>query len=508
MAVDLRGAGAGGVTRRAAGVVGLLLEQPLDLLRARLRVGALQERRHARDMRRGHGRTGVEGPVTTGDGGEDVAVLGGQFGHLLGVAARRRDVDLAEAVVGVAGLQAVRTGRRDRHRPRQLGRHVPAGLGAEGAADRGGVVGTAGVGELVGPEVGVGVARRGDVHHALVLRVLRRPADRVNDGRLVGVVLAVEHPRVDVIAVVGDLDAVVGGEDEGADHALRIEEAGLGLAHLDGGDLHARRDAGHPDAVAGRGDGARHMRAVGVADRVVGPPGPGGGVGHPAHAVGGLPGREVRFEVRVGVVHAGVDDRHGHLGAAGVHLGRPVGLDGADVPLERLQRLLALGLGGPLGRGELGRGQPLRLAEVGRAGLLERCGAGRARRLHARHRPEGGGEPRVGRVGDDHAYPLVGGDHLAAGPDYRLLDLVDRGVAGGGVHDVRQQRATVLGCGAGRVRQGAEEPGRCGQRQPERYGQGPQASVPGMCKGTCHGVLHLIRRTARARDAHGRLHDR
>ena len=89
----------------------------------------------------------------------------------------------------------------------------------------GGVVGAGGVDEGVGVEVVVGVARRGDIERALALGVQLGPVDRVDDGPLVGVVHAVVQPRVNVVAVVGDLDAVVGGEHEGADDALREEQA-------------------------------------------------------------------------------------------------------------------------------------------------------------------------------------------------------------------------------------------------------------------------------------------
>src|SRR5205823_3277903 len=89
----------------------------------------------------------------------------------------------------------------------------------------------------------------------------RGPGDGVHERLLVRVVGAVEVPGVGVIAVVGDVDAVLGRPHEAADHCLGVEVA-LRVRHLDAGDLHARSDTGHADTVLRGRDLARHVRAV------------------------------------------------------------------------------------------------------------------------------------------------------------------------------------------------------------------------------------------------------
>jgi hypothetical protein len=57
----------------------------------------------------------------------------------------------------------------------------------------------------MGQVVGL-VPLRGDDDDAVVLGVLNRPPLRIPDCPLLGVVLAVEQPRVREVAVVGDVD--------------------------------------------------------------------------------------------------------------------------------------------------------------------------------------------------------------------------------------------------------------------------------------------------------------
>ena len=156
------------------------------------------------------------------------------------------------------------------------------------------------------------VALGRDDEHTLVLGVLDGATLGGPDGPLLGVVAAVEEPRVGEVAVVRHVDAVGPRPHEGADDGLGEEEA-VGVAGLDAGDLDARCDTDDADAVGGRGDRAGGVRAVTVV--VVGRD----RARHrcPAHAVGAGGGVDVGCEVRVRVVEAGVDVADQHRGAAG-----------------------------------------------------------------------------------------------------------------------------------------------------------------------------------------------
>src|SRR5690606_11255154 len=424
---------------RAARVVRLRLHQRLDHGGRGPRVLRLQQRGDTGGVRRRHRGALEEGVLPVRHGGQDAAVLRRGVRRLVAaVTARRGHVHDPVAVGRVVRLEVVRTRRADRDDTRQLGRQVQALARVDGALDRRGVVGAGGVVDRVRGQVVVGVAGRRHVQGALELGVQLGPVDRVQDGLLVRVVLAVVQPRVDVVAVVRDLHAVVGGEHEGADDVLRVEEAVVRVAHLDAGDLHARRDTGDADAVAGGGDLTGHVGAVVVLVRVRAP-GALAGVRHAADAVGRLGGGEVRGEVRVGVVDAGVDHGDGHLAAARVDLRGLVGADGPQVPLVGLERLAARRLrrGGPDARGVRGP-HVLGRADVGGAGRGERRGAGGPGRLHAADLAYLRAEVRVRRV-DDADTDLVVGDHDGpAGLADRLLHRRDRAAVHLGVHDVRQ----------------------------------------------------------------------
>src|SRR5690606_10692544 len=258
-------------------------------------------------------------------GGVDALVL------VARVAAGSGHVDLARTVVRVRRLQVGITGGRDRHHAGQFGRNVQAGVGDRPVGDRRRVVRAGAVRGLV-CQVVVRVARRGHAQHALIARVLHRTLHAFQDGGLILVVRAGELPRVDVVAVVGDVELLVTGEHERADGVLREEQAGgfLGDAHRR--DLHPRRHTDDTLAVLGRRDRARHVRAVraGVPPRALAV------VQLAVGARGGLARVEVVLQLRVLVVHAGVQHADRDVRRTGGDLPRLVRADLFHVPLHRL----------------------------------------------------------------------------------------------------------------------------------------------------------------------------
>ena len=273
--------------------------------------------------------------------------------------------------------------------------------------------------------------------------VVERPLHRRDDrallrlvrGRVGRVVRAVEQPRIDVVAHVHDVDAVVARVREGVDRRLQEEVAGV-LARAQVDDRRLGRHAGDPEAVDRRRDGRRDVGAVAVVvdvrrvdaardlarpvdlravrvDRDV------------RREVAAQRGVEVRRDVRVRAVHAGVDDADPHALALLALVGALGG--GADlrhVPLQAGERLLALArrglpvpprLAGRDGRLEVGlrRVELLDLAAsrdpVGRGaddlvarGAVDRGGGGRVGGEVAVRAPDGG-HADLGVLVDDRA---------------------------------------------------------------------------------------------------------
>lgn len=258
---------------------------------------------------------------------------------------------------------------------------------------------------------------RCDLQRALALCVLLGALDALDDRGLVGVVRAVELPRVRVVAVVGDLEAVVTGPHEAADGVLGEEERGARLGDAHRGDLHARGHADDALAVLGGRDRTGHVRAVG-ADV---PPGARTGVGLAVGAGRGVRSVEVRGQVLVLVVHTGVQDADLDGGGTGGDGPGLVGLDLGHVGADRLARRR---------RGLRRVGGQRRVVGVRR----DVRGAGGADLLDAAHAAQGGGEGTGRGVGDDHADRVVVLEHRAAvggdGAPHR------RGVTGSGDHEV------------------------------------------------------------------------
>src|SRR5207247_6925853 len=125
-------------------------------------------------------------------------------------------------------------------------------------------------------------------------RVANRPTLGVPDCPLLGIVAAIEQPRVNKIAVVGHVDLVGGRPHERADNRLGEEKTG-GVAGLDPSDLDVGRDPNDAKTVDGRCDGSSCMRAVSII--II--PGRGCGVRHPAQT-GYAPGKvDVVDQVRM-----------------------------------------------------------------------------------------------------------------------------------------------------------------------------------------------------------------
>ena len=241
--------------------------------------------------------------------------------------------------------------------------------------DRRAVVGAGGVDGVV-RQVGPGVAGRGGMDDALAGRPLHGAVDRLLRGGLVGLVGAVVHERVDVVAVVGHVHALEPGPHEAADGVLGVDEAVV----VD--DLHRCHagvggDPDDADAVAGGGDGAGDVGSV-VAGRRV-PPGRGAvdpaGVG----AVHRVLGVDVGREVGVVGVDAAVEDADHDVARAVADLVSLVGLDDLHVPLLALTRVGDDVLGGGVGELSLG-------AAPGELGVRE-AGGGAGGALLDRDRP-------------------------------------------------------------------------------------------------------------------------
>src|SRR5207247_157100 len=127
------------------------------------------------------------------------------------------------------------------------------------------------------------------------------------------VAAAGELPRVDEVAVVGDLHAVLGGPDEATHRRLGVDEAAV-VDDLDRRDPGARRDAGHAYAVECGCDGSGDVRAVVTRGGV---PGGLGGVGDPAEAGHALVLRDLGDEVGMRAGDAAVQHADDHVRAPG-----------------------------------------------------------------------------------------------------------------------------------------------------------------------------------------------
>src|SRR4029453_11223261 len=163
------------------------------------------------------------------------------------------------------------------------------------------VVRAAVVDELV-LQVDVRVARGRDGEHTSVLRIPDRTLHGLPDRTLTRVVATVELPRVDEVAVVRDLHAVVGGPDEAAHRRLRIDESRV-IDDLHRSDLHARGHTGDADTVDCGCDRARDVCAVAVRGRV---PGGFGCVDDAAQAGRALVLRDLPDQVGMGAGDAAV----------------------------------------------------------------------------------------------------------------------------------------------------------------------------------------------------------
>ena len=152
------------------------------------------------------GRCGVPNPVT------EVAARGGHVGVL--------DPQFEKSdfmVVGPTAPTLITWWPIGRHRQARVV-DVPRVLGPERVV-------RAGVIERGVVEVGVLVALGGDERHAVLVGVVERPVRGLDDrpllllllGRVGRVVGAVVQPRVDVVAHVDDVDAVVGGVGQRVD---------------------------------------------------------------------------------------------------------------------------------------------------------------------------------------------------------------------------------------------------------------------------------------------------
>src|SRR5207237_10197849 len=112
-------------------------------------------------------------------------------------------------------------------------------------------------------EVVFEVALGRDHGHVLLHRVANGPRLGLPDRPLGGIVLTVEVPGVGKVAVVGHVEVMAAGPDEGADHHLREEEAVV-VAGLDAGETDVGRHADDADTVAGGRYGSGGMGAVAV----------------------------------------------------------------------------------------------------------------------------------------------------------------------------------------------------------------------------------------------------
>ena len=144
----------------------------------------------------------------------------------------------------------------------------------------------------------------GGLADGALLGLLGRAVRRVGD--------AVEQPRVDVEAHVHHVDTGIAGVRQRLERGLEEEVPGV-LAGPDVDQVHLRCDPGDTEPVDRRADGAGHVRAVPVVvlvDRVHAARVLAGAVdvGHVGDEVAAQRLVEVRRDVRVGAVDAGVDD--------------------------------------------------------------------------------------------------------------------------------------------------------------------------------------------------------
>src|SRR5690606_25477245 len=174
--------------------------------------------------------------------------------------------------------------------------------------------------------------------------------------------------------------------------------------------LHPRRHTDDTLAVLGRRDRARHVRAVraGVPPRALAV------VQLAVGARRGLARVGVVLQLRVLVVHAGVQHAYRDVRRTGGDLPRLVRADLYHVPLHRTA------VAGLLLRGSL---RDLRV--VGLLGDIR--GARGADGLHPGGPAYGVGELLALGVRDDHADLVVRGEHRAAVVDHRLLRRFDIG---------------------------------------------------------------------------------
>ena len=286
--------------------------------------------------------------------------------------------------------------------------------------------------------VGVLVPGGGDQRHAVAAGVVERAGRRLDDrpllqllGRRVGrVARAVVEPRVDEVAHVDDVDAVVAGERERVDRRLQEEVARV----LTGAQVHepdVRCDSSHPEAVQRRGDRPGHVRAVAVlvhVRRVVaGSVRLGGTRSVDERDVDGEVAAQRRVEVgrdvRMGAVDARVEDADEHAAVTLLDPVRARGrrVDHRHVPLQAAERLGRRCRGRAWllrpDSGALGGGQAL-----GRVPALRGCRSVVADRLVPRDAGNGalaeqvGGERRArrGRRGDADA-PVLADEEAAGG---------------------------------------------------------------------------------------------
>ena len=240
---------------------------------------------------------------------------------------------------------------------------------------------------------------------------------------------AVVEPRVDVEAHVHHVDLCLGGVGEGGDGGSEEEVARV----LPGPEVHEgglRRHPGDPDGVDGRRNRAGDMGAVTVVVDVRGVDAIGVlaqpvDVGHVAGEVAAQLVGEVRGDVGVGAVDAGVDDADEHAVTTLLERRAAVGVLGADhlhVPLvagdsehgrlgrtrEQFDIADDLGAGGDRGLhrglGDADAGADAHELRLAKPGGIERAGADRQLGVCLLHGVEL--RRRRARVGDAHVVAL------------------------------------------------------------------------------------------------------
>src|SRR5439155_2976051 len=145
---------------------------------------------------------------------------------------------------------------------------------------------------------------------ALLLSESDSPLFRLPNCALNRIIAAVEQEWIGEVAVVGHVDVVRAGPDEGADNGLREEES-LRVACFDACDTDVRRHTNDSKSIRRRRDGTRRMGPVTMVIL-------GGQTGnrrtrHTVDAVGNI---DVWLKVGVREVDAGVDVSDEHRSAA------------------------------------------------------------------------------------------------------------------------------------------------------------------------------------------------